>query len=430
MQARNHARALWDAAAARFVSSAGPATFPSARGEERTEVAPARVTRRRRLTASAQGPLEGEGELTLRFADGVLVELVGRETQRVPSPQGTLLATSELRWTRVAGEPEPGAAALTPGELAYEAAAAVELEGAPTRDLPTLLQELERVARLGPPRALLPVFDALSRRLAAFPAEASLALDAIRHGGLPLQSQRALVDALATSATPEAQRALLALLDDGRPELAANLYLGLGDQAAPLSATVERLAADLDAPGTAGLLATGAAGILLARASAPPPALREALLRQLERGQDPDAVIDALAQSGDAALLELLAERGRSADPRQRAQAAEALRLVPGPEAEARLLALVADASPGVRAAALDACALRPASPGALAAVAPALEDPEVHALAHAALRAWSQDPRSNDQRAAVAAALAAAPTCGCAPLTDSLPPGPQGDRP
>ncbi|MCA8926267.1 MAG: HEAT repeat domain-containing protein, partial [Planctomycetes bacterium] len=361
-EARNLARALWAAVDVRWPRASerawsAPALAAGASGADAftlTQDAGDDVLRRsRRLSALPDGTaLSGGGELELRLRAGALIGLRGDERSAVETPDGLLVAETAVRWTRIGDAPEAGDLALRyEAEPRYEAAPALE---PPTRELPALLQDLERAVRLGLEREALALFDALARRLTQHPDEVALALRAIRDGGLPLGAQRTLVDALGASGSPAAQRALVSLLDDALPGLDGNLYLALGGQPELVLEASARLGVDVLTSTPRGAWARVAAGIQLVRGEAPPAALREALLESLAHGVPADQVLEALAQSGDPALLELLVEREGSADPALRAAAAEALRNVNDPEADSRLLALAADPAPAVQRAALD----------------------------------------------------------------------------
>jgi len=424
--ARNLARTLWAAVAVRWPEGepewSHPATPAHARGEDRFALGPdgARLTRTRTLTSLPDGsPLDGRGELELRLLDGRLTALSGVERTRIATPQGELLATTEVHLTRTGDDPAAVTLALEwEQQPAFEAAPAVEV---PARDAPTLVQALERAVRVGPERAVPALFDELARRLAAHPDEVALVLQALRDGGLPHAAQCALVDALGASATAEAQRGLLELLDEDRPRLLGNLYLALGDQAAPLPETTDRLADDaLIADGALSPWARTAAGIQIARAEPrwAKTQLRTSLLASLDAGAPRREVLEALAQSGDPVVLDLLGDDERSPDPGTRAAAAEALRNVRGPEADRRLLALSADDAPAVQRAALDALGLRPASSAAVDRARSALVDPALHADAHRALGAWAHDPHTPaGLQARLLELLRATQPCGCAVL-------------
>jgi hypothetical protein len=188
-----------------------------------------------------------------------------------------------------------------------------------------------------------------------------------------------VVGALGEAGTPQAQRALVGLLDTGRidDEHRVQAAVALGLTGSPTSATLDSLAQlsqAHDEVGDTALLAYGNA-TLRASDEDPSDAARRVddLLARLARATDDEeraVLLRALGNTGDPRILPALSTYVAVPSVLVRTAAVEALRLVPGDEA--MIISALADGVLDVRAAAVfaaanhDMNALRPALARAL----------------------------------------------------------------
>jgi len=191
------------------------------------------------------------------------------------------------------------------------------------------------------------------------------------HGG---KATKMIIDALAAAGTPAAQDALCRLARDGRlpPHVRAEAVASLGLVKRPTPAMMLQVADLLHAPdpnlSAPALFLAGS----VARAGRTEHPAQAAVIERLvlvacARARGTDEQLEALAALGNlgsATVLPRLRQALTAGDPRVRAAATRALRLVPDREAD-RLLAVTLgrDADPTVRAAAIFAAGFRPLGP-------------------------------------------------------------------
>jgi len=201
-------------------------------------------------------------------------------------------------------------------------------------------------------------------------ASVGAALTFIRGGN----ATKLMIDALAAAGTPAAQDALGRLAGDGRlprhvrAEAVASLGLIKRPTPAMMLQVAELLQAhdpNLSAPTL--FLAGSVARAGRAEHPAHAAAIERMVLVASARARGTDEQLEALAALGNlgsATVLPRLRQAVTAGDPRVRAAATRALRLVPDREAD-RLLAatLGRDADPTVRAAAIFAAGFRPLGP-------------------------------------------------------------------
>ena len=191
------------------------------------------------------------------------------------------------------------------------------------------------------------------------------------HGG---KATKMIIDALAAAGTPAAQDALCRLARDGHlpPHVRAEAVASLGLIKRPTPAMMLQVAellqtrdADLSAPAL--FLAGSVARAGRAEHPAQAAVIERLVLVASARARGTDEQLEALAALGNlgsATVLPRLRPAVTAGDPRVRAAATRALRLVPDREAD-RLLAVTLgrDRDPTVRAAALFAAGFRPLGP-------------------------------------------------------------------
>jgi HEAT repeat protein len=188
------------------------------------------------------------------------------------------------------------------------------------------------------------------------------------------KATKMIVDALAASGTPAAQDALCALARDVHvpAHVRAEAVSSLGLIKHPTAPTMTEVAALIHARDPALIapalfLAGSVARAGRAEHPAHAAAIEKVVLAESTRARTSDEVLDALAALGNlgsANVLPRLRAAVAAPDPRIRAAATRALRLVPDAEAD-RLLAttLRRDHDPTVRAAAIFAAGFRKLDP-------------------------------------------------------------------
>jgi hypothetical protein len=191
------------------------------------------------------------------------------------------------------------------------------------------------------------------------------------HGG---RATKMIIDALAAAGTPAAQDALFALAREGHlpAHVRAEAVASLGLVRRPTEPTMTEVgelirARDQDLRAPALFLAGTVARAGRAEHPAQAAAIERIVLAEAARARGTDDQLDALAALGNlgsAAVLPRLRAAMTAPDPRIRAAATRALRLVPDAEAD-RLLAatLRKDADSTVRAAAVFAAGFRKLEP-------------------------------------------------------------------
>jgi hypothetical protein len=191
------------------------------------------------------------------------------------------------------------------------------------------------------------------------------------HGG---RATKMIIDALAAAGTPAAQDALFALAREGHlpGHVRAEAVASLGLVRRPTEPTMTEVgelirARDQDLRAPALFLAGTVARAGRAEHPAQAAAIERIVLAEAARARGTDDQLDALAALGNlgsAAVLPRLRAAMTAPDPRIRAAATRALRLVPDAEAD-RLLAatLRKDADSTVRAAAVFAAGFRKLEP-------------------------------------------------------------------
>jgi hypothetical protein len=221
-----------------------------------------------------------------------------------------------------------------------------------------------------------------------------------------------VVDALAAAGTPAAQDALCGLARDRqlprqvRADAVASLRLVKRPTPRLMTEVGELIRAgdpDLFAPAL--FLAGTVARAGRAEHPGPAAAIEKTLLGAAARARGTDAVLEALAALGNlgsASVLTRLRTAVAAGDPRVRAAAVRALRLVPDTEADQLLAAtLRRDRDPTVRAAALFAAGFRDLDPLADALADTARNDPVEY------VRAGAVALLERDRQAAPAGPLA-----------------------
>jgi HEAT repeat protein len=189
-----------------------------------------------------------------------------------------------------------------------------------------------------------------------------------------------LLAALRDASTPESQKLLAQMASassplDGYDRMEAARALSL--VTTPTSDTVQTLK-DLRSDPELGTQATYGLGSALHRLQDEDPGLaaqtRDALTSQLssattdgQRG----AVLTALGNAGDSTTFDLIRKYVSDPSPSVRAAAAQALRRIPGADADALLATLCADPIPTVRESALDAISERTPDTVLVGAVSP-----------------------------------------------------------
>jgi hypothetical protein len=191
------------------------------------------------------------------------------------------------------------------------------------------------------------------------------------HGG---KATKMIIDALAAAGTSAAQDALCGLARDGRlpPHLRAEAVASLGLVKRPTPAMMLQVCellrerhATLSAPAL--FLAGSVARAGRAEHPAHAAAIERLVLVASARARGTDEQLEGLAALGNlgsATALPRLRQALSAGDPRVRAAATRALRLVPDRQAD-RLLAVTLgrDHNPTVRAAAIFAAGFRPLEP-------------------------------------------------------------------
>ncbi|MFY2561876.1 HEAT repeat domain-containing protein [Corallococcus terminator] len=207
-----------------------------------------------------------------------------------------------------------------------------------------------------------------------------------------------MLGALSAASTPEAVRALGQVASDGTMALPVRVdaTAALGAAEAPTAEGIEALRAlsgstQQELRGTATLALGNATRNALAQEGG---ALGESLMAELMRGvataPTPQAralQLRALANTADARVLPTLQDALRDPSPIVREAAAEALRLIPGPDADRMVSAvMVGDAAPEVRRAAIFASSFRALAPQ-LPALAQVIRQDTVEAVRIEAVR-------------------------------------------
>jgi HEAT repeat protein len=211
-------------------------------------------------------------------------------------------------------------------------------------------------------------FTALTALLRRDP-NALVAVRANLEKGAPLNNT--LLAALRDASTPDCQK-LLAEMSKGDSPLDAEDRLeaarSLSRVSTPTAETVQTLKT-LRVDPTVSTQATYGLGTALHHLQQQDPALaddvRGALTQQLQGAKDPGAqaaVLTALGNAGDPNTLETIRGYITSPDPSVRAAAGQALRRIPGQDADALLVQLCSDPSPAVRYSAVDAIGERQSS--------------------------------------------------------------------
>jgi hypothetical protein len=243
--------------------------------------------------------------------------------------------------------------------------------------------------------------------------EAVRAASAFIRGG---RATRVVIDALAAAGTPSAQAVLCDLAREGRlpMHIRAEAVTSLGLVARPTAPTMTEIAElirarDPDLTGPALFLAGSVARAGRADHPTHAAAIERLVLAETARGRGADDLLDGLAALGNlgsASVLPRLRVALAAGDPRVRAAAARALRLVPDPEAD-RLLAatLRRDADSTVRAAAVFAAGFRKLDPLMDALTETAQSDPAEFVRAGAAT--MLARPRGSSTRVATGDAAA-----------------------
>jgi len=209
-----------------------------------------------------------------------------------------------------------------------------------------------------PPTDLARDADALVARLvAAYPGEADPA------------TARVVIGALGTAGTPEAQGALAELAESETLDikLRASAIANLGLVEAPTASTLEALEEQADSETrsvrSTAALALGNAARTLEASGGEDDSTVPGLLERLASATTPAdqaLYLRALGNTGDARALPVIETALSSPEERVRSAAAEALRFIADPRADALISrALVEDLSPVVRRSAVLAATFR-----------------------------------------------------------------------
>ncbi len=219
-----------------------------------------------------------------------------------------------------------------------------------------------------------------------------------------------LLAALRDAGSPDAQRMLVAMASVGSPlgaaqRLEASRALSL--VAAPDADTVQALRG-LRADSAVAAQASYGLGSALHRLDGQDPALaaevRTDLVNQLGAAQSPvdkSLALGALGNAGDPATLDAIGAYQDSADPSVRAAVAQAVRRIPGADADQALAALCQDGTPAVRFSAVEAIGERASSPALITAVsALAVNEPDLRIRAGAVndLARWAPGGPAADE--------------------------------
>lgn len=232
-----------------------------------------------------------------------------------------------------------------------------------TVDLTQALADLRQVLG-GEPAAIHEAWERLSWLLALRPEAVAQVMAMLATSELPAELAARIITALGAARSAEAQQALFTLLSSiqpGHAEVAAIAFLQVDH---PDAALLDRLLAHLPAnaglsDATATLLRVSGA---LAGRLADPTAAVERLLALQSRLQPGDllAWYTALGNTGRREVLPALTVAAAEADPEVRANAAHALRGIPGEDVSTLLVALATSDPDGeVQLAAIAALGLR-----------------------------------------------------------------------
>ncbi len=293
-------------------------------------------------------------ESQFRVRSELSLELQGSSEISLTSLQASLadLVASDVGVTAVSA----GVASNLQGDRALVAGASVR----------SLVDELLRL-----PRDASKERAAIQGRLAALlrlDARAIGEVTELIRGGNP--DNPLLIAALAGAGTAEAQTALVDLaLDDGLDKAAREQVLAnLAAIDEPNAQTAERLRpllsnADPEVRAQAGLAMGSAARGISATAPDAARAATADLVKQLSRSTSEEEklwAVRSLGNAGSADALGPLSEALGSSIPSMREAAAQSLRFIPGPEADALIShAITSDTSADVRGAALFAARFR-----------------------------------------------------------------------
>lgn len=176
-----------------------------------------------------------------------------------------------------------------------------------------------------------------------------------------------LMAALRDASTPESQELLAELAKPGSlldPEERMAATRSLSHVAEPTGETVQALTS-LQSDPDVGVQATYGLGSALHRLQGQDPGqaatVRDTLLRQLDEGSSSErpGLLTALGNAGDPETIESIKRYLEDESAAVRAAAAQALRRIPGQEADALLASLCTDTEPEVRYSAADAISER-----------------------------------------------------------------------
>lgn len=361
--------------------------------------------------------VEWSGALTARYdvARRRLVAAEGRESQsitlggrplartetsvRLGAVEETAADAAGLAAALARATPPTSLMATTEPDAAREAEARREI-GETTLEA-TLAELVSAEAEGAPPPA------ALQRRLGDFarldPAAADSLAAVLARTPVGSLSTRAIGQALAAAGTEAAHTALAAVLRQRSDEpRVASLLVTLLGSARPVTAAAEAAVRELTLEGSEPELehaARLALGVLARHLAAESPERAAAIVEELTAAHGPAPAGETarrllLVLGNTGSPLALAPARAHLDDPSPgiRAAAVGALRFVRDPAAEMLILGtLVADSTPAVRRAALEALAFRPPTAALLAGLSRAARhDPEPDLRLAAVQTLWS----------------------------------------
>lgn len=241
-------------------------------------------------------------------------------------------------------------------------------------------------------------FSALAALLRTDKKNVPLAVARVRSRSPAL---RGLLDALASAGTPEAQSALVSLLDDGKLDMslrrAAASGLARTEHATP--ETVRALQAHVAPADPLHVFALYGLGTIARRLrdagdTERAGAVVRGLVADLARVSTPADQVDvlrALANSGGAEALEAVRPYLTAGAVKVRIAAVDALRLMQLPEVDGIIIDRLGQAEPEMRNAALDAVSVRTPSAALVAALQQAAQSDTKPALRLKAVRIMAQ---------------------------------------
>ncbi|WP_240357048.1 MULTISPECIES: HEAT repeat domain-containing protein [Myxococcus] len=316
--------------------------------------------------------LEGQERLELNSNDGappilgeVQVSLLRTSVRRVP----TLIGMLDARRKHL-GKASLATQVFAPADPREELRR--QVAGARLEDLAGKLRQLPREEGAnGQATAQL-----MARLKALFQLEpaSALAVPGQLRGEEDRNTYSSMLGALSAASTPEAVRALGQVASDGTLALPVRVdaTAALGAAEAPTAEGIDALRAlsgstQQELRGTATLALGNATRNALAQGGAQGESLMRELMRSVATAQTPQAralQLRALANTADVRVLPTLQEALRDPSPIVREAAAEALRLIPGPDADRMVSAvMLGDMAPEVRRAAIFATSFRALAP-------------------------------------------------------------------